>query len=131
MKGSGGSVGPDLTQLGTRFSPKDMLEAMIEPSKVISDQYESKVFHLKDGTKQMGRLMGEGEKTYIISQNPYAPQLTKEIAKKDVQDIKVSEVSIMPPGTLNVLNPEELRDLMAYLMSGGNENNDVYKKKNK
>ncbi|MNY68096.1 hypothetical protein D3C86_2058040 [compost metagenome] len=75
--------------------------------------------------------MGEGEKTYIISQNPYAPQLTKEIAKKDVQDIKVSEVSIMPPGTLNVLNPEELRDLMAYLMSGGNENNDVYKKKNK
>jgi len=29
------------------------------------------------------------------------------------------------------LNPEELRDLMAYLMSGGNENNDVYKKKNK
>ncbi|WP_400261535.1 c-type cytochrome [Sphingobacterium sp. SG20118] len=131
IKGEGGSVGPDLTQLGTRFSTKDMLEAMIEPSKVISDQYESKVFHLKDGTKQMGRLMGENEKNYIISQNPYAPHLTKEIAKKEVQDIKVSEVSIMPPGTLNVLNPEELSDIMAYLMAGGNENSDVYKKKNK
>lgn len=131
MKGEGGSVGPDLTQLGTRFSTKDMLESLIEPSKVISDQYESKVFHLKDGTKNMGRLMGENETSYIISQNPYAPQLTKEIAKKEVQDIKVSEISIMPPGTLNVLSPDELRDIMAYLMSGGNENNVVYKKDRK
>ncbi|MGO3193866.1 c-type cytochrome [Sphingobacterium sp. JB170] len=129
VKGSGGSVGPDLTQLGTRFSQKDMLESIIEPSKVISDQYESKLFHLKDGTKQLGRLMGENEKAYIISQNPYAPQVTIELPKKDVSEIKVSEVSIMPPGTLNSLNPQELNDIIAYLMAGGNEKADVYTKK--
>lgn len=129
MKGEGGSVGPDLTQLGSRFSKRDMLEAIIEPSKVISDQYESKVFNMKDGTSVLGRLMSENEKAYIISQNPYAPQVTKELAKKDVQDIKRSEVSIMPPGTLNTMNPDELKDIMAYLMSGGNENAEVYKKK--
>lgn len=126
MKGEGGSVGPDLTQLGNRFSARDMLEALIEPSKVISDQYESKVFHMKDGSKQLGRIMGETDDQYVISQNPYAPQQTVELPKKDVQEIRVSEVSIMPPGTLNVLSPEELNDIMAYLMSGANEDDKAY-----
>lgn len=128
MKGTGGSVGPDLTQLGTRFSKKDILESIIEPSKVISDQYESKLFHMKDGTKQLGRLMGENEKAYIVSQNPYAPQVTEEILKKDVSEIKISEVSIMPPGTLNTLNAQELNDIIAYIMSGGNDKAEVYTK---
>lgn len=129
MKGEGGSFGPDLTQLGTRFSKRDMLEAIIEPSKVISDQYESKVFNLKDGTSILGRLMSEDEKKYVISQNPYAPQITKDILKKDVKNMNRAEVSIMPPGTLNVMSPDELKDIIAYLMSGGNENADIYKKK--
>lgn len=129
MKGEGGSIGPDLTQLATRFSKKDMLEAIIEPNKVISDQYESKVFTLKDGKHIMGRVKGETEKNYIISQNPYAPNVTQEIPKKDVKSIKVSEVSMMPPGTLNNLSPDELNEIMAYLMAGGNENSEIYKKK--
>jgi putative heme-binding domain-containing protein len=129
IKGEGGSVGPDLTQLGTRFSKRDMLEAIIEPSKVISDQYESKVFNMKDGTSVLGRLMSEDEKNYVISQNPYAPHVTKTLAKKDVKSMNRSEVSIMPPGTLNVMSPDEVKDIIAYLMSGGNENNEIYKKK--
>ncbi|MGK6350037.1 c-type cytochrome [Parapedobacter sp. DT-150] len=127
IQGEGGSAGPDLTQLGTRFSVKDQLQAIIEPNQVISDQYESKVFHLSDGTSVLGRLMDEDETNYTISQNPYDPQALKKIPKKDVEDIKVSKVSIMPPGTLNVLNEEELKDLIAYLMAGGNENSPRYK----
>ena len=84
---------------------------------------------MKDGSSVLGRLMSEDDNNYIISQNPYAPQLTKNVPKKDVKDIKRSEVSIMPPGTLNTMSPEEVRDIMAYLMSGGNENNEIYNKK--
>ena len=35
----GGSNGPDLTGLAGRFSAKDLLESIVDPSKVISDQY--------------------------------------------------------------------------------------------
>lgn len=126
MKGEGGSIGPDLTQLGSRFSARDMLEAIIEPNKVISDQYESKVFYLKNGTSILGRLNSEDKTSYFISQNPYAPQTIKEIAKSDVKEIKVSEVSIMPAGTLDALNSEELKDIIAYLMAGANENSPIY-----
>jgi mono/diheme cytochrome c family protein len=36
-------------------------------------------------------------------------------------------VSQMPPGLINTLNPEELADLVAYLMSGGDANNKAFK----
>ena len=131
MRGEGGAVGPDLTQLGTRFSSRDMLEAIIEPSKVISDQYAATTFFLKNGTSVMGRLTNEDKDKYFISQNPFAPQTLREIFKKDVERSRPSEVSIMYSGMINRLNAEELKDLMAYLAAGGNKDHEVYKPKKK
>ena len=127
MQGSGGDIGPDLTQLGTRFSNKDILDAIINPSKVVSDQYASTVFILKNGQSVVGRLVNEDKVNYSISQNPFAANEIRKIPKKDVTAKRYSPDSIMYPGLINSLNPEELRDLMAYLKSGGNENNEVYK----
>lgn len=126
MKGEGGAVGPDLTQLGTRFTPKDMLEAIIHPSKTISDQYAATVFYLKNGSSVLGRLTNEDATKYYISQNPFAPETVRTLLKKDVTKTRVSDVSIMLPGMINSLNAEELKDLIAYLMSGGNKDNAVY-----
>lgn len=39
VDGNGGSVGPDLSAAGARFARRDLLEAVIEPQKVVSDQY--------------------------------------------------------------------------------------------
>lgn len=126
MKGEGGTAGPDLSQLGTRFSAKDILESIIDPSKTISDQFGSTVFTLKDGSSVTGRIVTQDDNKYSISQNPFAPQVVRDIAKKDVASTRVSEVSPMLPGMINRLNPEELKDLMAYLISGGNKDNAVY-----
>ncbi|HEY6081996.1 MAG TPA: c-type cytochrome, partial [Chitinophagaceae bacterium] len=131
MNGSGGSIGPDLTQLGSRFSSKDILESIIEPSKEISDQYAATNFVLKDGSTVLGRLIREDNEKYYVSQNPFAPQTLREIAKKDVVSTKISNVSIMLTGLINRLNPDELRDLMAYLKAGGDKNNKIYQAKGK
>ena len=58
LKDEGGSIGPDLTQLGTRFSDKDILESIIEPDKAISDQYAATIFQLKDGSTYWAGLSG-------------------------------------------------------------------------
>ncbi len=127
MRGEGGSIGPDLTQLGTRFSSKDMLEAIIEPNKTVSDQYAATVFTMKDGSSILGRLINENDVTYFISQNPFAPDVVREIPKTDVLSKKYSYISVMYPGLINPLNEEELKDLMAYLMAGGNSEHEMYK----
>lgn len=127
MRGEGGAIGPDLTQLGTRFTTKDMLEAIIEPNKVVSDQYAATVFTMKDGSSILGRLTNEDDNTYFISQNPFAPDVIREIPKKDVLDTKYSYISVMYPGLINRLSEEELKDLIAYLMAGGNADHEIYK----
>jgi putative heme-binding domain-containing protein len=127
MQGAGGAIGPDLSQLGTRFSAKDILVATLDPSATISDQYQSTVLELKAGGSILGKINDEDAKNYYISQNPFAPNDIKTVAKSTVALKKNSEVSIMMPGLINRLNEEELKDLMAYLISGGNANHAVYK----
>jgi putative heme-binding domain-containing protein len=125
----GGNVGPDLTNLGTRFSKKDMLESIIDPNKTVSDQYAATQIMLRNGTSVIGRVTNEDKMAYYVSQNPYAPEQIEKILKKNVRSVKYSPVSSMLPGLINSLNAEELKDLMAYLMSGGSESNAMFKKK--
>jgi putative heme-binding domain-containing protein len=116
IKGEGGNIGPDLSQLAKRFSPKDVLESIIEPSKLISDQYASTIYILKDGSSVVGKQVSEDDKNYYISQNPYDPDQIREIVKREVKEKKLSEVSPMMTGLVNRLNEEELKDLIAYLI---------------
>lgn len=126
MRGEGQNIGPDLTQVGTRFSPADILRAIIDPSEVISDQYNSTVFTLKDGSSVVGRLIGEEGDTYKISQNPYAPDVIRTIPKDQVTGTKMSTVSLMPPGSINRLGPDEVKDLLAYLIAGADPDNPIF-----
>jgi putative heme-binding domain-containing protein len=128
MRAEGGATGPDLTQLGTRFSTKDMLEAITKPSKSISDQYAATQFSLKNGNSIVGRLVNEDANAYYVSQNPYSPETLEKVLKKNVISSKPSAVSIMFEGLINSLNEEEMKDLMAYLMAGGNEKNAMFKR---
>lgn len=127
MQGEGGAIGPDLSQLGSRFSAKDILESTINPSDVISEQYHATVLELKAGGSIVGRVTDQNEENYYVSQNPFSPDDIRTVPKNTVSFTKNSDVSVMLPGLINRLNAEELRDLMAYLMSGGNPNNEVYK----
>ena len=127
VQGEGGNIGPDLTQVGNRFSAKDILESILDPNKVVSDQYAATVFMMKDGSSVVGRLTNENDDIYFVSQNPFAPQEIREIRKMDVTATKLSKVSLMMPGLINSLNNEELKDLLAYLMAGGNKEHDIYK----
>ncbi|MSU24292.1 MAG: c-type cytochrome [Opitutus sp.] len=116
----GGSIGPDLTGAGSRYSIKDLLENIIEPSKVISDQYGTEQFELTEGDPVIGRVVGEEAGRYSVMSNPFAPE---EVTRVDISKVKTRKpypVSMMPLGLINALNPEELKDLVAYLLSGGN-----------
>src|SRR5207253_1574182 len=52
----GGAQGPDLTVVSGRFSVRDLLESIIEPSKEISDQYAAVTITTTDGKAVTGRI---------------------------------------------------------------------------
>ncbi len=123
----GGATGPDITAVSSRFTRRDILESIIEPSKVISDQYQNIVVTKKDGDDVTGRLVEESDRTLVLITNPLTGEKT-EVRKRDVRDRHPSKLSPMPEGLVNILSKEELLDLLAYIEAGGNKNHAAFKK---
>ena len=124
----GGGVGPDLTGAGNRYTLRDLMENIVDPSKVISDQYESSIIALKNGSTVVGRITGEEGGILQVATNPAAPGQITEVRNTDVQSRKVSPISLMPPGLINSMNPDEVADVIAYILSGGDKRNKMFKK---
>ena len=126
LGGLGGDIGPDLTSIPNKFDSRYVLEAIIDPGKDISDQYGMFEVTLKDGRVKTGLYVENGKEVSI-----YPPDHTADpivTTTDQVAGVKQVEVSQMPPGLLNMLNPDEVRDLMAYLMAGGDSESKVYRK---
>ena len=117
ISGQGGIVGPDLTPAGHRFSTKDLLEAIIDPSKEISDQYEATIFQMEDGKIIVGRVANLAGDQYKIQENMIDPGKLTVIKATEIEDMKASKVSMMPGGLLDNLTREEILDLLAYMKS--------------
>ncbi|MCM8536047.1 MAG: c-type cytochrome [Lentisphaeraceae bacterium] len=127
FNGSGGIIGPDLSGSGGRFAPLDLLEAVIEPSKQISDQYGSVILNMKDGTSISGKIANmKGDELRIIT-NLYSPGEMTKVDNKQVKDIVDSKVSMMPPGLINMMTQEEVLDLLAYVLSRGDKTSSMFK----
>lgn len=127
FNGEGGSIGPDLTGSGNRYTMRDLMENIVEPSKVISDQYDSQEIVKKDGTTILGRVVVEENGKVFVMANPFSPNDQMAINESEIARIETRKVSMMPPGLINALNQDELLDLLAYLVSGGNDQDKVFK----
>jgi len=125
--GDGASTGPDITGVGSRFSPLYLLESFLLPSKVVSDQYRNSIVLTDEGNVLTGRIVEEDDKVIRMRTNPFAMQLT-EIPKDSIEEQQFSTVSEMPNGLVNVLTKEEILDLIAYLRSAGNPEDKAFKK---
>ncbi len=128
FNGEGGNVGPDLTGSGSRYTLRDLMENILEPSKVISDQYGSEQIQKKDGSLVIGRVVVEENEKLFVMTNPLAPDDQLAVNAADVQSRKVYPVSMMPPGLINPLNKDELLDLLAYIQSAGNPKDPAFGK---
>ncbi len=115
----GGSVGPDLTGLAGRFSVRDVIEAIVEPSRVVSDQYRSSVFVLDDGSTITGRVVNLAGDSIMVNTNMLTPGQHERVNANRVVEVSESDVSMMPAGLLEKLNRDEVLDLLAYLLSRG------------
>jgi putative heme-binding domain-containing protein len=123
----GGATGPDLTGVAGRFSRRDLLDALFEPSKIVSDQYQNTMFLLATDDTVAGRVVREDERTLYVRTSPLDASLV-EVGKDKVKDRRPSLLSPMPEGLLNVLRKDEILDLIAYLESGGNREHPAFRR---
>jgi uncharacterized repeat protein (TIGR03806 family) len=115
VEGQGGSVGPDLTGIGSRMRPAEILESILLPSKVVADEYATTVVETGQGTVLSGRIEREDDQILVL--RPPSSEQSVTLNKTDITARKRSPLSNMPPGIVNVLRKEQVLDLLAYLRS--------------
>jgi putative heme-binding domain-containing protein len=109
----GNGIGPDLTTLRRRFQKKEIVEAIVYPSQVVSDQYRTVTVVTADGLVQTGMLAPQQGQERVVLWLNNGDRM--EIAKDDIEEQKPSSVSLMPPGLIKDLTLEDISDLFAYL----------------
>ncbi|HEY6167586.1 MAG TPA: c-type cytochrome [Verrucomicrobiae bacterium] len=125
----GGMTGPDLTSAGARYSPRDFLDQIVNPSKVINEQFVPVVLTKLDGETVTGVIVNLSGDTVQVNTDLTNPNQREGVDRKQVKSIEISKVSPMPEGLLNMLKQEEIMDLVAYVLSGGDPKNAAFAKK--
>ena len=123
----GGMTGPDLTTAGGRYSARDFLDNVINPSKEINEQFAPIVVKMSNGKRYEGVVVNLHGETMELNTDLSDPAQRVIIDRKFVASIETSKVSPMPEGLLNLLTKSEVMDLIAYVLSGGDRNSDMFK----
>jgi putative heme-binding domain-containing protein len=108
----GERLGPDLTSLSKRFMRKEILESILFPSHVISDQYASKTVLTTDGKTYTG-IVGAGAAGETVILQPDGRKIA--LLSDQIEEMQPSKLSAMPEGLINELSLEEISDLFTYL----------------
>lgn len=113
MFGRGGDVGPDLTPYD-RANLRQILLAIVHPSAEIREGYENLTILTDDGQVVTGFKLDENAHVLLVR----TPDGQRASIPKDViEERHQNPQSVMPDGLLETLNPEQIRDLFAFLTS--------------
>jgi putative heme-binding domain-containing protein len=122
----GGMTGPDLTGAGGRYSPHDLLDQIVNPSKEINEQFVP-ITVTTDEQVITGVVVNLNGDTVTLNTDGADPNQRVTIDRKQVLSIEPSKLSPMPTGLLNLLTKDEILDLVAYVLSGGDPRHELFK----
>ncbi len=114
----GGLIGPDLTTVGSYMTPNSLLESLLNPSKDIKQGYETVILTRTDGELLSGTLHRKTDRATLIR---IANGEIIEVPAEEIEKIDVSPVSLMPAGLTASLHRDELKDLLYFLVTLGQE----------
>ena len=114
----GFAYGPDLTSVSRRFSRRDLLRSILNPSEVVAEPWQMAQVVTSDGRVHTGRVIARGDyrsESLLLNTNPLNPSLLVEIDKKNIEELNYVKTSPMPERLLDGFTLIEIRDLLAYL----------------
>jgi len=114
----GETLGPELTEISGRLQRKEIVRAVLFPSKLISDQFFTYTVVTTNGQSYTG-VVGDigGGKIAVLQNNGEKV----EIAKGEIEASRRNKQSAMPRGTFDRLTLAEIADLFAFLEKRGAE----------
>jgi putative heme-binding domain-containing protein len=120
LSGIGQAVGPNIDDTVKKYKQdaSALLREILESSRNVDEKYRQVIVALENGKTHIGVIASEDESMLTILSG--SPPKELKIPKKSIDDRIASPLSIMPNGLLNTLDKEQILDLLAYLLAGGN-----------
>ena len=112
IAGTGSKLGPDLTEMGKKYSRAQILESILEPSKFIDPKYIAYFVETTDGQVQTGLLAEKNDKEVVLRN---AGDKEFRIPAKKVATLAPQSKSLMPELLLRDLTAEQAADLLEFL----------------
>ena len=128
FQNQGGMTGPDLTTAGRRYSVRDLFDQVINPSKVINEQFSAVMVITDNGLVHRGVVVNLNKDGLTLNTDLTDPNKRVNINRNTIDEMLVSKISPMPVGLFNRMTKEEILDLVAYLISGGDPKHQYFKK---
>jgi putative heme-binding domain-containing protein len=114
IQSQGGRVGPDLSKIASIRTGRDLLESVVFPSASFARGYEPYLLRTKDGAILDGLIAREtADAIYLFT----AERTEKRVPRASIEVLQLGKTSIMPQGLDAQLSRDELRDLLAFLVS--------------
>jgi putative heme-binding domain-containing protein len=111
--GQGKSVGPDLTGIGRKLDRTRLFDSVLNPSASIVFGYETWLIETDDGRVVTGFVIGEGDPVVLVD----AKGEQHAIPAESIEFRQRQNVSIMPEVVKANLSPQELADIIEFLVS--------------
>lgn len=127
FQNQGGMTGPDLTTAGRRYSVRDLLDQVVNPSKVINDQFSAVMVITEEGLVHSGVVVNLNNDGLTLNTDLTDPNKRVTINRNTIDEMIVSKTSPMPAGLFNRMTREEILDLVAYLISGADPSHEYFK----
>ena len=108
-----GGIGPELSDIGRRSPPAAIVESILQPSATIIEGYRVSTLVLDDGRSLTGLVLDDTPEAVRLID---AEGRSTSIRKDKIEEQAVQPVSLMPAGYDRTLTPEELADLVAFLI---------------
>ena len=113
--GEGSDVGPDLSQIRTKYDKTALLDQVLNPSAAIALGYEPWIVRTKKGETHLGFVLADGP-TGMTLKDTSGKRLT--IAADQIDRRVKQKLSVMPDNVALGLKPQEIADLLAFLGEG-------------
>ncbi len=114
VRGRGGAIGPDLSNVGGKLAREHLIESVLEPSRQIVEGYRSTTVALEDGRTLSGLVKDEtADRLTLVD----AEAREHPVDKREIAARRFAETSIMPAGLASGLTRQQFADLIAYLQT--------------
>jgi putative heme-binding domain-containing protein len=114
LEGKPAKAGPDLYAVGDKFARRDLIESVVAPSATIAVGYSTTIFDLKDGEQVEGIVKNINDAAVDLVSGD-GKQV--RIRESEIENQRISSVSLMPEGLEAGLTLQEFTDLIEYLQS--------------